>query len=361
MDKINIKLDIESKKVLKKLPDAHKALAELKGIAETIPNQQILINTLVLQEAKDSSEVENIVTTNDEIFKAELDISKNISIATKEVQNYSTAMKKGFALVKENRILTNNIILEIQSELEKNNAGFRKLPGTALKNNKGETVYTPPQDANEIKSLMSDLEKFINDDSLCDWNDLVKMAVVHYQFESIHPFYDGNGRTGRIINILYLIKQNLLKIPILYLSRYINQNKALYYRLLQSIRDNEGWEDWILYVLDAIEKTSLQTINMINDIRELMFSYKQIIREKLPKIYNQDLLNNLFNHPYTKIEFLMSDLQVNRLTASRYLNKLVEIGLLEKRKIGRSNYYINNPLILIFSKDYSLKRKNDKN
>ncbi|MEM9092662.1 MAG: Fic/DOC family N-terminal domain-containing protein [Cyanobacteria bacterium P01_F01_bin.53] len=229
--------DIETKVVLRKLIQANKALAELKGLVATIPNERILINTLTLQEAKDSSAIENIITTQDELFQSDIASQAFTTSAAKEVYAYANALSHGFEQVKVQRLLTNNHILEIQAILEENSAGFRKLPGTSLKNDAtGRVIYNPPQDATEIVSLMSDLEQFINDDTLCDWDPLTKMAVIHHQFESIHPFYDGNGRTGRIINVLYLVKEGLLDIPVLCLSRYINQNKREYYRLLQNVK-----------------------------------------------------------------------------------------------------------------------------
>lgn len=336
--------DVETKAVLKSLPKAHAALAELKGIASTIPNQAILINTLGLQEAKDSSAIENIITTHDDLYKSELNLNSFNSLQAKEVQNYISALKKGFELVKNKGFITNSIIIEIQSELEKNNAGFRKLPGTTLKNAaKGETVYTPPQDSNDINRLMSNLERFINDPSVSDYDPLIKMAIIHYQFESIHPFYDGNGRTGRIINILYLILEELQTLPILYLSSYIIKHKAFYYRFLQQLRDDEYWEEWLLFMISGIEKTSRETIDLINEIKKLMQEFKHRLRDNY-KFYSQDLLNNLFKHPYTKIEFVVNDLNVSRITAANYLNKLADDGLLRKSKIGTGNYYINESL-----------------
>ena len=337
--------EIESKAILKKLALAHKALAELNGVAESMPNEVIILNTLSLQEAKDSSAIENIITTHDELFSSDNIAQQFASAAAKEVYNYATALKDGFKIVKEKQLLTCNQIIEIQATLEQTKAGFRKLPGTALKNEQtGETIYTPPQSHDEIVNLMSNLEKFINDNSLCDWDALVKMAIIHHQFESIHPFYDGNGRTGRIINILYLAKEGLLNLPILYLSRYINQNKADYYRLLQETRTTQNWEDWLLYMLEAVEQTALQTSAMIRGIKGLMMQYKQKIRTDLPQIYSQDLINNLFKHPYTKIDFVVNDLQITRKTAANYLEKLIEQKFLTKHKIGTENFYINNAL-----------------
>jgi Fic family protein len=340
-----LEIDLETKVVLKRLTKAHKALAELKGVAATMPNESILINTLALQEAKDSSAIENIITTQDELFRSDLASHSFATLTAKEVHFYADALRRGFELVKMQGLLTNNHILEIQSIIEENQAGFRKQAGTVLKNDTtGEVIYSPPQEPQMVIDLMSNLERFINDDALCDWDPLVKMAVIHHQFESIHPFYDGNGRTGRIINILYLVKQGLLKIPVLYLSRYINQNKADYYRLLQSVRTENAWEEWVLFILDGVEETARQTIILVEEIKRLMQATKLKIRSELPKIYSQDLLNNLFRHPYTKIEFVVGELGVTRKTAAKYLDELVDSQLMSKYKLGKENYYINNAL-----------------
>lgn len=350
LKKLPLDKDIETKIILKKLASAHRALAELKGVVSTIPNENILINTLGLQEAKDSSAIENIITTQDDIYKAELNLDGFKSLNAKEVQNYISALKKGFSLITQKGILTNNDIIQIQSELEKNNAGFRKVPGTALKNaTTGEVVYTPPQDYETILDLMKNLEQFINDNPVSDFDPLVKMAIIHYQFESIHPFYDGNGRTGRIINVLYLVMNRLLDLPILYLSRYIIENKGNYYKFLQEVRETGNWEDWILYMLNAVEQISKETLVLIGEIKKLMAEYKNILRNDY-KFYSHELLNNLFKHPYTKIEFLENDLGVSRITASKYLNKLAKDGLLRKEKLGTGNYYINERLTEILKK-----------
>ncbi len=342
-------IELETKQVLKSVTTATRCLAELKAVSETIPNQTILISTLALQEAKNSSAIENIITTQDEMYKAELDSNLVSSTAAKEVQQYAEALRLGFSLVKKDQFLTCNHIIEIQSRLEGNNAGFRKLPGTGLKNlTTGETVYVPPQGNETIIKLMRNLESYINDEALSDVDPLVKMAIIHHQFESIHPFYDGNGRTGRIINILYLVLKGLLDIPILYLSQYLIETKPEYYRLLQYVRDTNNWEEWILYMLKGVEITSRQTILIIQKIKELMQDYKQRIRANF-RFYSQDLLNNLFRHPYTKIEFLERDLQISRLTATKYLDQLADAGYLEKQKVWRSNYYINRPLFDLLS------------
>lgn len=336
--------------ILKRLASASRQLAELKGVAASMPNQGILISTLGLQEAKDSSEIENIVTTHDELFRDAAFPEAATGAASKEVARYRQALRVGYESVRRTGLLTNNDILQVQAELEQNNAGFRKLPGTALKDGAGHTVYTPPQDPVQIVALMSDLERFVNDDTLFNADPLIKMALIHHQFESIHPFYDGNGRTGRIINVLYLVKHGLLDIPVLYMSRHIVRTKSDYYRLLQQVRERDAWEEWVLYVLTAVERTAAEGIATIQAIKTLLLDYKHRIRAQ-HKFYSQDLINNLFSHPYTKIEFIQNDLKVSRLTATKYLDVLTESGFVEKQKVGRSNYYINAPLFRILTED----------
>ena len=338
----------EAPGILKKLASASRQLAELKGVAASIPNQGILINTLGIQEAKDSSAIENVVTTHDELFKDDLFPEAFTNPAAKEVLRYQQALRVGFDRVQKSGLLTVNHILEIQAELERNSAGLRTLPGTALKDGAGHTVYTPPQEPEAVIALMRDLERFINDDTLFDADPLIKMALIHHQFESIHPFYDGNGRTGRIINVLYLVKQGLLDIPVLYLSRHIVRTKSDYYRLLQTVRERDAWEEWVLYILDAVEQTAGETIATIAAIKTALMDYKHRIRAEY-KFYSQDLINNLFTHPYTKIEFIERDLKVSRLTATKYLDALSAGGFVEKRKIGRTNYYINLALTPILT------------
>lgn len=354
--------DVETKAVLKQAAQAHRRLAELKGAVLSIPNTTILINTLSLQEAKDSSAVESIITTHDELYKAELSFHASTSPAAKEVQSYSKALIHGFDLVKRHELLTCNDIIEIYKRIKHNQAGFRSTPGTALINDRtGETVYQPPQNHDEIISYMSNLEKFINDNTICDLDPLVKMCIIHHQFESIHPFTDGNGRTGRIINILYLVLQGLLDLPVLYLSRYIIRNKGEYYRLLQNVRDFNEWEQWILFLLKGLEETSQETVSLIMNMKNLMMEYKQQIRSKLPKIYSQDLLNNLFRHPYTKIDFICNELNVSRPTAVSYLNQLVTEGLLTKMKLGRDNFYLNIKLFNLLINAFHYEINNSHN
>jgi Fic family protein len=342
--------DLETKSILKQLPAAHAALAELKGIVQSIPNQIILLNALGIQEAMDSSSIENIITTHDDLYKANLDFEVSISPNVKEVQNYVAAMKRGFELVESQGLLTNQTLLKIQETLEGNNAGFRKLPGTALKNAQtGAVIYLPPQDPAEIQELMTNLEQFINDPELSDYDPLVKMAIIHYQFESIHPFYDGNGRTGRILNILYLILTGLQKLPILYLSNHIIQHKSDYYRLLQGVREKGDWESWISYMIRGVENTAKETIQLIEALKILMAEMKTLLQNNY-KFYSQELLNNLFAHPYTKIEFLVRDLGVSRITAANYLNQLASDGVLRKERLGTGNYYVNERLFDLLRK-----------
>jgi Fic family protein len=334
--------DLETKSILKQLPAAHAALAELKGIVQSIPNQIILLNALGIQEAMDSSSIENIITTHDDLYKANLDFEVSISPNVKEVQNYVAAMKRGFELVESQGLLTNQTLLKIQETLEGNNAGFRKLPGTALKNAQtGAVIYLPPQDPAEIQELMTNLEQFINDPELSDYDPLVKMAIIHYQFESIHPFYDGNGRTGRILNILYLILTGLQKLPILYLSNHIIQHKSDYYRLLQGVREKGDLESWISYMIRGVENTAKETIQLIEALKILMAEMKTLLQNNY-KFYSQELLNNLFAHPYTKIEFLVR--------AANYLNQLASDGVLRKERLGTGNYYVNERLFELLRK-----------
>lgn len=344
----------EAPAVLKKAVTAGRRLAELKGLAASMPNQAILVNTLALQEAKDSSAIENIVTTHDELFRSAIDPERFASPAAKEVRHYVQALRVGFSLVQQTGLLTANHMLAIQAELEHNNAGFRKLPGTTLKDARGAVVYAPPQDPAQVVALMTDLGRFINDDGSFDADPLIKMAIAHHQFESIHPFYDGNGRTGRIVNVLYLVNKGLLDTPVLYLSNAIVRSKPDYYRLLQAVREGADapaqWQEWVLYLLGAVETTAQQTLHTITDIRDAWLDTKHRIRAGF-KFYSQDLINNLFMHPYTKIEFVERELGVSRLTATKYLDALATAGFVRKVKVGRSNYYINVALNAILTRN----------
>lgn len=344
--------DLETVAVLREAARAHRHLAELKGRARSIPNQAILIDTLVLQEAKASSEVENIVTTQDELFRASLFWEDAATPAAKEVASYGDALKRGFDHLQASQgLLTNNLIIDMFQVLKRTEERFRSGPGTALKNQAtGAVVYVPPQSQAEITAHMAALETFINEDEASDLDPLVKMALIHHQFESIHPFSDGNGRIGRILNVLYLTRVGLLDIPVLYLSRYITTNKAEYYRLLQGVRDTGEWEPWLLYMLNAVSETAHQTLQLIDGMSALMAEYKVRLRAHPTIRYSQDLLNNLFRHPYTRIEFLQNDLDVTRQTAAKYLDQLAAAGFVEKHQLGRNNYYINSPLIALLMK-----------
>jgi len=337
---------VETVEILRQLSKSSQVLGELKGIAKTIPNQAMLINAVVLQEAKDSSEIENIITTQDELYKALATKGKQ-QTQVKEVINYRKAIFTGFELIKKQGFLRMKDLETIQKTIVENNAGIRAMAGTVLKNDRtGEIVYTPPQEKDEILDLLSNFLEYFNIEQN-DLSPLINLAILHYQFESIHPFYDGNGRTGRILNILYLIINDLLDIPILYLSSYINENKSEYYRLLNTVNKTDKWDDYIMYMLKAVEVTSLNTIKRINKIKEQLDKTIQIVQEKEPKIYRKELIELLFEQPYAKIEFVVNRLNVERKAASRYLKKLEGIGVLKSQKIGRETIYVNKELIEI--------------
>lgn len=340
---------IESVIILKQLVKSSVALAELKGIIHILPNPEILLNAVILKEARASSEIENVITTQDKLYQALSAKGHQIDSSTKEVLRYREAMLFGFRTIQKKNILTIKTIVEIQQILEENNAGIRKLPGTALRNSvTGKVIYTPPDQTAVINSLLSNLEKFINlDDEI---PHLIKMAIQHYQFESIHPFYDGNGRTGRIINVLYLIMTSLLEQPILFLSGYIIDNKSEYYRLLQEVRTNNKWEDWILYILKGVEITAKATINQVSEMNKLFEQTKEKTRKELPKMYSKELIELLFEHPYSKSEFLENRLSISRITAAKYLKSLEKIGILESKKVWKETLYINISLFELLKK-----------
>ena len=314
----------------------------------------ILINAVTINEAKDSSAIENIVTTHDDIYKF-LTESGFKEENAKEVVDYRNAIWTGYEQVKKDGYINTNTIVKIQGIIEHNNAGIRKFPGTELKNSlTGETIYTPPQNEEEIRDYLRNLEEFINNNE-DEIDPLIKVCLIHYQFESIHPFYDGNGRTGRILNILYLVLNKLIDSPILYLSKYINKTKQEYYKLFNEVKNNNNFEDWILYILKGIEITSKETITLIEKIQNEMKNYKEEFRTKLPKIYSKELLESLFYEVYTKIAYIEKACSVTRLTATSYLNQLEEIGLLESEKIGREKIYKNLRLIKLLSAELEIK------
>lgn len=334
---------IESIRVLRKLVTASVSLAELKGLVNILPNPNILLNAVILKEASASSEIENVITTQDKLYQALSAETIEVDPATKEVLRYREAALYGFNFIKKKGFLSINSIVEMQRLLEGNNAGLRKLPGTALRNGAtGQVIYTPPDDYETILKLMKNLEEYLN--TADDLSPLIKLAVQHYQFESIHPFYDGNGRTGRIINILYLINHGLLESPILYLSAFIIKNKSDYYRLLQEVRTKGEWEEWVLYILNGIEQTAKDTINQIQAINKLFTTIQGKIKKEAEKLYNKDLVELLFEHPYCKIDYVIERLGVSRITASKYLRGLEEIGILKSMRVWKEVLYINTNL-----------------
>jgi len=336
--------ELETRAVLKKAIVANKALAELKGVGELIPDQSLLIQAIGLQEAKLSSEIENIVTTNDELYRAFADQGQRTNPHTKEVLRYKDALWHGFKMIKEeNRPLTTRLFEELFQIIKETTAGVRRTPGTKLVNPLGEVIYTPPEGESIIRDKLANLERFIYDDS--DLDPLIKLAIMHYQFEAIHPFTDGNGRTGRIINILYLIEAGLLDIPVLYLSRHIIDHKSAYYTGLKQITRDHAWEPWIIYMLDAIAQTARTTRERILGIRNLMREGIEQVKRQLPKVYSKDLLELLFRQPYCKIRFLEEAGIAQRKTASQYLHELGRIGMLTPVKAGREVYYLNTALL----------------
>ncbi|MDH0493772.1 Fic family protein [Comamonas aquatica] len=333
--------EMESKAVLKQAIAANRTLANLRGLAAQIPNQGVLINSIVLQEARLSSEIENIVTTNDELYRADADPEGKTDPHTKEVLRYRQALNFGFREL-ATRPLTTNLFIDIVRIIKEVELGVRRVPGTSLKNTLGEVIYTPPEGEAVIRDKLSNLEKFIHAED--DIDPLVKMAVIHYQFEAIHPFEDGNGRTGRILNLLYLVEQELLDIPVLFLSRYIIANRAEYYEGLRGVTERQDWETWILYMLRAVESTAQQTFDQVTRIRALMEQVREQVHKQAPSIYSKDLVEVIFKQPYTKIQFLVDAGIAKRQTASTYLQTLSNLGFLRPSKQGREMYYINDAL-----------------
>jgi len=344
------KAEIETKAILKKTISAGRALAELKGLGETIPNQTILVNSIILQEAKASSEIENIITTHDALFRAFSAKTTQIDPATKEVLRYREALWEGFSSLKDRPLLTTNLIIRIVQTIRANKAGIRNTPGTKVANAAtGEVVFTPPEGDDIIRDKLKNLEDYIHAEDTVD--PLIKLALIHYQFEAIHPFTDGNGRTGRILNILYLTSQQLLELPVLYLSKYIIEHKSDYYRLLRDVTEHQEWEPWILFMLDTVEQTATHTREKILAIRELLIKTLEITKENLPsRVYSKDLIELLFHQPYTKAKILVDAGIVARKTAANYLKELEKIGVLQIHKVGKENLYLNKELFEILSK-----------
>lgn len=341
-------VELETKAVLKRAIAANTALAELKGVGELIPNQSVLVRAIGLQEAKLSSEIENIVTTNDELYRAFADDGQRAEPHTKEVLRYNDALWHGYRSITEgNRPLTTGLFEEMYRIIKQTTAGVRRTPGTKLATTQGQVIYMPPEGESVIRDKLANLERFIYAEDGID--PLVKLAVLHYQFEAIHPFTDGNGRTGRILNILYLVERKLLEIPVLYLSRYIIDHKNEYYAGLRDITENGSWEPWLIYMLTAVEETSRLTREKILAIRSLMQETMERIRTELPKVYSKELVEVLFHLPYCKIHFLEEAGIAKRKTASLYLQELAKIGLLCPIKSGREAYYLNEPFLKILT------------
>lgn len=336
---------LESTKVLRKAIDASRSLAQLNGMLTNLPNPTLFLDTIHLQEAKASSEIENIITTNDDLYKAIVADKKFDNPATKEVISYKEALWNGLQEIERRPFISTNLCVEIVQSIKKNTAGIRTTPGTALKNAKGETIYTPPSGEAVIREKLANLEAFINGEDAID--PLIKMALMHYQFEAIHPFSDGNGRTGRILLLLYLKLEKLLDTPAIYLSEYIIKNKADYYIKLRNVTEDNDWESWILYMLEMIEYTANKGLQRLKDVTNLMHIMTEEIKISLPKIYSKDLVEILFRLPYTKRQFLI-DAELGTLkTVGNYLIELEKSGFLTSEKVGKEKLYLNHRLMSV--------------
>lgn len=341
-------VDFESKRILKKAISANRALANLKGSGGNIPNQIVLIHSIGLQEARLSSEIENIVTTNDAMYRAASIDNKNIDPNTKEVLHYRDALWEGFQTVKGKAVLNTNLFVRLVNVVKGNTAGIRNMSGTKVGTPDGRIIYTPPEGEQIIREKLKNLEDFIHQDDQID--PLIKMAIMHYQFEAIHPFTDGNGRVGRLLNVLYLLMTGLLDIPVIYLSKYIIENKNEYYAGIRAVTEHGKWEDWILYMLDAVEQTALYTQQKVDGIYHLLQTTKRKIRTECPKIYSRELVDVLFHLPYCRISFLEEHKIAKRQTASVYLKKLAKIGVLSEFQSGREKIFLNDAFLQLLAK-----------
>jgi Fic family protein len=345
------KCDLESRAVLKACIEARAALAELKQAAELIPNQTMLINTIPLLEAKDSSEIENIVTTTDRLFQyahgyAGVD---SADPATKEALRYRTALHRGYLSLKERPLCTATAV-EVCRTLKGADIDIRRTPGTLLINDRtGEVIYTPPDGESHLRDLLANWERFLHEQT--DLDPLVRMAVGHYQFEAIHPFADGNGRTGRVINILHLIQEGLLGLPILYLSRHVIAHKADYYGLLLGVTRDAAWEPWLLFMLRAVAETSRWTTAKIGAIRKLADHTAEHVRSRLPKIYTRELVDVIFEQPYCRIGNLVDKGIAQRQAASRYLHELADLGVLREMPFGKEKLFTHPRLLQVLQQD----------
>lgn len=342
----------ESFEIYKHLAKASRYLGELNGLCTSLPDPQLLINTIVLQESKDSSAIENIVTTQDELYKAATEESA-ASHAAKEVLSYREALYVGLAKMQAQRnLLHTNIMIEIVQTIKQNNVGIRNAPGTALKNAiNGEVIYTPPCCEDILREKLAGLERFINDPEISPLDPLIKMALIHYQFEAIHPFFDGNGRTGRIVNALYLVHQELLSQPILYLSSYIAKYKTEYYQLLRGVTEKNNWHDWVMYMLTAIIETAQLTTRKIKSMLLLKEEIEKKMKHALGASFNYDLLQLMFTLPYLRIELLEKKGLAHRQTASTWLKKLTDADIVRPQKLGRTTYFVNYKLMELLSAD----------
>ncbi len=339
--------ETETKAILRSCIAARAALAELRVSGELIPNQAMLINSIPLLEAQASSEIENIVTTTDRLFRYANDPAGRADPATKEALRYRTALHRGFEMLGQRPVAT-AMAVEVCRTIKGVELDIRTTPGTALVNDAaGEIIYTPPEGEDVLRSKLANWERYIHEAEEID--PLIRLAVMHYQFEAIHPFVDGNGRTGRVLNLLYLVDKGLLDVPVLYLSRHIIQNKVLYYRYLFEVTTQQNWEVWILFVLDAVKTTAEWTTAKIHAIRELLDETGVTIRQRMPKIYSRELAELIFVHPYCRIGDVVRADIAKRQTAAAYLKALTAEGLLKEIKAGRENLYINPPLLSLLA------------
>ena len=339
------KQEIETKKVLLKTIKASRALGKLNGALSNLPNPNLFIDTIQIKEAKASSEIENIITTNDELFETLVAEKKNSNSAAKEILSYKSALFLGLEEIKKRPFISTNLCVKLVQEIKHNKSSIRVTPGTALLNGKGQIVYTPPSGENTIRKKLANLEKFTNENDNID--PLIKMAIMHYQFEAIHPFADGNGRTGRIMLLLYLKLEKLLEIPAIYLSEYIIENKSNYYKYLREVTEKSNWENYILYMLDMIEVTSQKVILKLETIVKLMDEIEGLIKAKKPKLFNKELLEIIFKLPYTKRKNLIEAKLGTPKTVGNYLIELEKIGILKSKKVGKEKLYINHKLMKV--------------
>ena len=337
--------NLETTKVLRKTIDASRALAKLNGMLSNLPNPTLFLDTIHLQEAKASSEIENIITTNDDLYRSLVADKKFDNPAIKEVISYKEALWNGLQQIETRPFISTNLCVEIVQSIKKNTAGIRTTPGTALKNTKGETIYTPPTGEAVIREKMDNLETFINGEDAID--PLIKMALMHYQFEAIHPFSDGNGRTGRILLLLYLKLEKLLDTPAIYLSEYIIKNKTDYYTKLRKVTENNDWEGWILYMLEMVEYTANKGLERLKNVTLLMEQMTTEIKETIPKVYTKELVEILFRLPYTKRQFLIDAKLGSPKTVGKYLMELEKSGFLISEKVGKEKLYLNHKLVAV--------------